>query len=147
MLKKAIIIDLDGTLANCDHRVHFVKSKPKNWDAFFAGMGEDVLNKWCAELIEAMRMKNYTILFVTGREEKYKVATLDWLKKNKVEFDHLFMRELKDVRDDFLVKEEIYNQKIKNHYDILFVVDDRVSVVNKWRELGLVCLQCDVGNF
>lgn len=147
MLKKAIIIDLDGTLANCDHRVHFVKSKPKNWDAFFEGMGEDVLNEWCAELIEAMRMKNYTILFVTGREEKYKVATLDWLKKNKVEFDHLFMRELKDVRDDFLVKEEIYNQKIKNHYDILFVVDDRVSVVNKWRELGLVCLQCDVGNF
>jgi len=29
------VFDLDGTLANIDHRLHFIKTKPKNWPAFF----------------------------------------------------------------------------------------------------------------
>lgn len=146
-LERAIIVDLDGTLADCEHRVSHLHKSPKDWDSFYSGLMNDSLNKWCAELIDAMKYKDYKILFVTGREEKYREVTISWLLKNKVEFDHLIMRELNDRRDDFLVKEDLYNKKIKNHYDILFVIDDRASVVNKWRELGLVCLQCDIGNF
>jgi hypothetical protein len=33
---KAVIIDIDGTLADTTHRLHHIKSKPPNWDAFFA---------------------------------------------------------------------------------------------------------------
>lgn len=33
-----IIFDIDGTLADCSHRLHWIQSKPKNWNAFFAGM-------------------------------------------------------------------------------------------------------------
>ena len=50
-MKDIIVCDLDGTLANCEHRVHHVqktdgaglKRKP-NWDAFYAGVREDTVN-------------------------------------------------------------------------------------------------------
>ena len=43
-MKDIIVCDLDGTLANCEHRVHHVQNKPKNWDAFYAGVREDEVN-------------------------------------------------------------------------------------------------------
>lgn len=33
-MSKAIIVDLDGTLANCEHRRHFLETKPKDWKSF-----------------------------------------------------------------------------------------------------------------
>lgn len=38
-------------------------------------------------------------------------------------------------------------KNIKDKYDVLFAIDDRSSVVDMWRDLGLVCLQCAEGAF
>jgi hypothetical protein len=32
-------------------------------------------------------------------------------------------------------------------YNVLLVLDDRFSVVSKWRELGLTCFQVNAGDF
>ena len=87
------------------------------------------------------------IIFVTGRGEENRTPTEDWLKKNNVTFEHLFMRALMDRRGDDDVKEDIYHQFIENIYQVLFVVDDRKSVVDRWREMNLICLQCAPGDF
>ena len=143
----AIIVDLDGTLCDVEHRVHHVRGHKKNWKEFNALMVHDELNHWCFELIAAMSARGYKILFVTGRSEGYRKPTEEWLKKHQVLFEHLYMRADIDYREDSDVKEEIYHQKIKQIYQVLFVVDDRKSVVDRWRELDLVCLQCAPGNF
>ncbi len=147
---KAIIVDLDGTLCDLSHRVHFVENPVngvKDWDSFFMGISEDELNIWCFEVIEAFVKRGYQILFVTGREEAYRKITVEWLEKFKVKYHQLYMRSLKDRREDSDVKVDIYRNEIEQVYDTLFVLDDRKSVVKAWRELGLVCLQCDEGNF
>ena len=51
------------------------------------------------------------------------------------------MRSENDCRSDVDVKREIL-QKIREQYDVSFVFDDRRSVVQMWREEGLVCFQC-----
>jgi len=142
----AIIIDIDGTLANCEHRRHWVENKPKQWDKFFEEMDKDDLNSWCDEIIDAFK-GNFKILLVTGRSQKYAEKTLDWLRKWGVHYDRLIMRAEDDFRLDTIVKREIYEEQIKDNFDVLFTVDDRSSVVNMWRELGLTCLQCDKGDF
>lgn len=146
-MQKAILVDIDGTLADVEHRVHHVQSETKNWKAFNEGMVFDELNLWCADLIKAMSNEGYKILFITGRSEPYREHTLKWLKENKIEFDDLYMRPTKDQREDFEVKKEIYIDEIKSAYKVLFVVEDRASVVKMWRGIGLVCLQCDWGDF
>ncbi len=144
---KAVIIDLDGTLCDVEHRVHHVKGPQKNWKAFNESIMHDECYEWCFELIHALRDRGYQILFVTGRSVDCKTDTTNWLLKHNVQYDSLFMRELKDFREDSDVKEDLYKNHIKPHYKVLLVVDDRKSVVKRWRELGLICLQCAPGDF
>lgn len=146
-MEKAILVDLDGTLADVEHRVHHVQSDSKNWKAFNDGMHSDSLNEWCADLIKAMRGEEYKIIFITGRSEAYRQMTLEYPEKHKIDFEHLYMRPSKDRREDFEVKKEIYKTQIKDDYKVVFVVEDRASVVKMWRGIGLVCLQCDWGDF
>lgn len=148
MKKKAIVVDIDGTLADVEHRVHHVREEKKNWRAFNDAMIDDSLNGWCAKLIESMRTQGFEILFVTGRDENYRTHTESWMKKHNIQYEKLFMRMAVDFRGDDEVKKDIYLNQIRDHWDVLFVVDDRLSVVKMWREqLGLVCLQCDWGDF
>ena len=57
------------------------------------------------------------------------------------------MRPHDDFRKDDVIKAEIYEKEILPYYHVLFVVEDRKSVVEMWREKGVVCLQCDWGDF
>ena len=50
-------------------------------------------------------------------------------------------------RKDAITKSELYDNNIKGKYEILFVLDDRKQIVDKWRELRLTCLQIADGNF
>lgn len=150
MKRKAIIVDLDGTLCNTDHRQHFMEQKPKDWNGFYEAMGEDKPNEWCFELIFAMREAGVHVIFVTGRPTTYREKTLEWLEEvvviDGIE-DILWMRPEGDFRKDCEVKKEIFYNCIDKYYDILFVVDDRQQVVDMWRNLGLTCLQCAPGAF
>ena len=144
---KAIIVDLDGTLCDVEHRLEFVRKVPIDWIQFNQRLSGDKLNHWCFELIKAMQAQGYNVLFVTGRGEDFRELTDEWLLRHHIHHHGLFMRPKNDHREDADVKEELYHQFIKTHYDVLFVVDDRASVVKRWREMGLICLQCDWGNF
>ena len=144
---KAIIVDLDGTLCNVNHRVCHVQKEEKDWKAFNEGMVHDGLYFWCFELIESMRKQGYKIIFVTGRDDSYRSHTIDWLKKHNVSYDQLYMRTQSDHRGDDLIKKDIYETSIQKKHDILFVLDDRLSVVKMRRQIGLICLQCDWGDF
>lgn len=145
--QKAIIIDLDGTLCNTNHRQHFMQTNPKNWKSFYNALSLDEPNRWCSALIEGMISEGFAIIFVSGRPEDYREETIEWLKRHWFYSGPLFMRLPKDFRKDCLVKEEIYRKNIEPFYDILFCVDDRQQVVDMWRELGLTCLQCAKGDF
>lgn len=145
--KKAIIVDLDGTLANCDHRLHHLQKSPKNWSGFFEELGADKLNLWCSELVKSMKASGYTIILMTGRSDEYKGSTIEWLTRHKIEFDLLIMRAKNDFRSDTVVKRDLYQKEVAPHYRTLFCLEDRQSVVAMWREMGVTCLQCDVGDF
>lgn len=144
---QSIIVDLDGTLCDIEHRVHHVQQSSKNWSAFHNGLVDDKINPWCEKLIRAMADHEYQIILLTGRGEEFRDQTLDWLKRHHIAFEHLFMRPKADRRSDYVIKREIYETRIRDYYDVLFVVEDRASVVKMWREIGLVALQCDWGNF
>ncbi len=141
---KAIIVDIDGTLANCKHRRHHAEAG--DFKAFFAEMGDDTVNDWCRRLIEKFH-DTHRIILVSGRPFEYQGITEAWLISNFVYYDDIFMRATGDHRDDTLVKEELYRKFIEFSHEIEFVVDDRDRVVKMWRSLGITCLQCDDGDF
>lgn len=134
-----LIVDLDGTYAHrCD----------RNWFEYDK-VDQDHLDVTVHGIVEAFSRKGYTILVVSGREgtEVCRQKTLAWLDKHKVPYYDLMMRKEGDYRRDSIVKKEIYETLIKDKFDVEFVLDDRCSVVQMWREIGLKCLQVAPGNF
>ncbi len=141
-MQKAVIFDIDGTIANNDERQKILKDNVHNWQNFFNEMGNDTVNKAISEIYDIIKKtKKYKMLIVTGRPETYRKITEQWLIWNRIEYDNLYMRSENDCRSDVDVKREIL-QKIREQYDVSFVFDDRRSVVQMWREEGLVCFQC-----
>lgn len=137
-LPKAIICDLDGTLALMNGRNPFDASK----------CDEDGINNPVANVLRNYKKLGYEILLVSGREDRYKEPTLRFLQKHEIEYDDLIMRKTKDSRKDSIIKTEIYNEFIKDKYFVEFVLDDRNQVVDTWRnDLKLPCFQVYYGDF
>jgi len=139
------IFDLDGTLADITHRVHYVKNKPKNWKAFNAGIPHDKPKAPIVKLLQTLRHHPDTrVVICSGRNEDSRTETEVWLIENKIDWDELYMRKKDDFRDDTIVKKEMLAQVRAEWGEPDLVIDDRQKVVDMWRKEGLTCLQCDV---
>lgn len=143
---KTVIFDIDGTLANCKHRQVHLQEKPKNWKLFNDLMHLDTVYKDVADLIPRFNGDHHIIL-VSGRESSMRKVTEQWLDDNDIYYDYLFMRGFNDYRDDPIIKQEIYETYIKPYTVVDYVFDDRLRVCERWRSLGLRCLQVQEGNF
>jgi predicted kinase len=162
---KAVIFDLDGTLCNIDHRLHYVKGPgKKDWKNFLSNVDKDNVNEWCRQLIKSMDALKYKIVYCSGRGQEYKDKTTKWLGSNELyeycnevakdkngdyylKEEHLYMRERGDHRTDYIIKEIILDFELLTRFEILFTVDDRKQVVDMWRRRGITCLHCAEGDF
>lgn len=147
-MKQVILFDIDGTLADINHRrVHLNSDRP-DWKLFNSSMGNDVPNKPVVELYKTLwASKKYELLLVSGRSEDSRKITEQWLTWNEIPFNVIFMRAAGDFRSDVDVKYDIL-QTIRTTYgEVLFAVDDRQQVVDMWRKNGITCFQCAEGNF
>ena len=145
-----VIWDIDGTLANCEHRIHWVRSKPKNWPAFNRAMKDDTPHWDIVWLLRNFYSAGVMILIASGRSEDDRVVTETWLNEvAKVHgmYTKLYMRASKDYRRDDIVKSEILDQMRADGFDPTMVVDDRQQVVDMFRSRGLRVLQVAPGDF
>lgn len=137
-LPKAIICDLDGTLALITDR------DPYDAESCLS----DQLNAPVADLIRMEKSLGTSIILLSGRNEISRTHTMTWLKQHNISFDTLLMRKDYDFRKDSLIKKEIYDECISPVYFVKYVLDDRDQVVNMWRkELNLPCFQVNYGPF
>lgn len=150
--RKAIIVDIDGTLALRNNRSPFDYDKACGDNADFR------MCRIIKSLIESDEM--YEVFFLTGREDtgECRRITSEWIN------DHVYpkqghngflpkdnwtllMRPEGEERPDEIIKKEIWEAKIKPWYDVVAVFDDRDRVVKMWRDEGLLCLQPYYGDF
>lgn len=137
-LTNIVVCDIDGTIADCSHRLKYARGEEKDWDLFFGAMHKDILR---VEVLEAMfrtvSANNANVVFVTARPDTYRKETEDWLYNiAHVSGAHVVMRKGHDKRQDTEVKSDIYD-KYLSQYNVVKVYDDRPSVIRMWREKGL----------
>lgn len=146
--RRVIIFDIDGTLANVEHRVHHLRGQKKDWGAFFAAADADRPHDEIAYLNRMLAADpQNVVLIVTGRPERQRAATLEWLERHGIQFDKTFFRPTNDRREDSEVKESILEQIVSDYGTPYLVFEDRARVVDMWRSHGIRCLQVDVGDF
>lgn len=150
--RKAIIVDVDGTLALRNNR------SPFDYDKACGDTADFRMCRIIKSLIESD--ENYKVFFLTGREDtgECRRITSEWINDHvypkhghdgfvPVDNWKLLMRPEGEHRPDEIIKKEIWEEKIKPWYDVVAVFDDRDRVVKMWRDEGLLCLQPYYGDF
>ena len=146
-MNKVIVFDIDGTLANIEHRRGFVASKPKNFKAFNAAIPQDTPHEEIVFLAKTFADQGHTVLLCSGRGEESRDVTIDQMGNFGVTFDKLFMRKEGDYRADNIVKVELLAQIREQFGEPFLWFDDRKQVVDAIRAEGVRVLQVAPGDF
>jgi hypothetical protein len=122
-----LVLDIDGTLANTDHRAYLVECEKPDWDAFFSSdmVEKDSPFPEAQKVLQEMTKLFDDVYFISGRRETLRETTKDWLKKHydfDVEDDHLFLRD--DHTPPSKFKKSIVENKLKDHKDLVFIDDE-----------------------
>lgn len=144
---RCVIFDIDGTLSDVRHRLHYLEGEQKDWLGFFSDMIDDPPIEsvvWLNQTLSRSCFENneFAVIIVTARPDDYRNETLEWLKKHSVYYNRMYMRNSGDFRADDIVKLEILQQILEDGYEPFLVIDDRPQVVDMWRSYGISTLQC-----
>jgi|TARA_B110000305_G_C19406008_1_gene622779 hydroxymethylpyrimidine pyrophosphatase-like HAD family hydrolase len=134
-MKNIILCDIDGTVANNDHRQHFLEGK-KDWDGFFSELINDkpiykIINK-----VNNAYLAGKEIIFLTGRPERYRYSTLLWLSEYFNFEPLLLMRNNKDLRTKIDAKKQIFYSNL-NTEEIDYILENDEDLIKMWNEMGL----------
>ncbi|MFI6007570.1 hypothetical protein ACIBAG_01880 [Streptomyces sp. NPDC051243] len=133
------VFDLDNTLADTAHRQHFLERKPRDWDGFFAAAPQDppipqgiTLALECAEECE--------VRYLTGRPERCRPDTLDWLAAHGLPEGRVYMRRNDDRRPARRTKLEILRRLARTR-EIRVLVDDDELVCEDAERAGFTVVR------
>ncbi|WP_419999567.1 hypothetical protein [Streptomyces boninensis] len=135
------VFDLDGTLTDTRHRLHYVESTPKDWSAFFRAAGEDPpLAQGVALALELG--KECEIGYVTGRPEYLRKTTLAWLAEHGLPEGPLWMRRANDRRPARVTKPQLL-RGLAAERQVAAVVDDDEQVCAAYEAAGFRVVRAD----
>lgn len=135
-MQNIYLCDIDGTLA--DHqgiRSPFDESK--------VDLDKPLPT---VDIIKSLIATGDRIIYFSGRTDGCRLETIKWLTKYIDDGEpELYMRKTGDLRNDAILKKEMYDTHIKNKYNVLGVFDDRLRVCHMWYDLGLFVFNCNQG--
>jgi hypothetical protein len=133
------VFDLDNTLADTAHRQRFLERKPRDWDAFFAAAPQDPpLEEGVALARESAR--ECEVLYLTGRPERCRRDTLDWLAAHGLPEGRIRMRRDNDRRPARRTKLEILRELARTR-EIRVLVDDDELVCEDAERAGFTVVR------
>lgn len=125
---KAIICDLDGTIAVNTHRGHHDYDK----------VSTDTPRESVISLVRAWGLnQGFYVIFMSGRPDSCMEASKQWIRDHLPIEPLLYMRKTGDMRSDRIVKEELFWEHLVPHYNVIAAIDDRPRVVRLWQDLGI----------
>jgi phosphoglycolate phosphatase-like HAD superfamily hydrolase len=120
------VIDIDGVLADVRHRLSYLATRPKDWDGFFAAAPQD------PPLAEGLAVArhlavDHQLVILSGRPERYRSATVTWLREHHLPTESLLLRRDGDRRPSRVTKiEALRNLSLTG--DVAILVDDDPAV-------------------
>lgn len=157
---KTVIFDLDGTLANNDHRLHYIRRDKPDWNSYIAICGQDSPIQPVIDILNAFLDLNhmetnltsgqvgiYNIQIWTGRDVTALEDTWKWLEK------HTYVNRNKQnitlrMRD---YGDRTSNDRLKQSWlsgisgDIHLAFDDNPTAIDMFRSFGIIALQVSNG--
>ena len=146
--KQTIIFDVDGTIADVEHRRHFVSQKPADWKSFREQTKFDTPVEWVCDIAKRFIAQGDNVAFFSARNESERSITekqiSEWIGEGH---QGLFLRPDGDFRRDDEFKSDLADKFEEVGCKIDIVFDDRNQVVEMWRNRGTTVVQVADGDF
>lgn len=139
-MNKAVIFDMDGTLANVSGIRHYLipKDHRKDFDTFHRESVNVPAHSEVVNAAQVAHLLGLSVVVVTARKHMWRHQTAWWLALHNVPSDALYMRGNHDQRKDYEVKRDILRQ-VRAHFDPIHSWDDNPAIVRLWDEEGIPC--------
>ena len=145
--KQTIIFDVDGTIADVEHRRHFVNGN-NDWDSFRKETVNDTPVQWVCDIAKRFIAQGDEVAFFSARNESERDITekqiSDWIGDGH---KGVFLRPDGDFTPDDVFKSELADKFIDMGGKIDLIFDDRQKVVDMWRDKGFTVVQVADGDF
>ncbi len=126
------VFDVDGVLADVEHRRHHVSGPRRDWAAFFAAAGDDALLARGAALVRHEQDAGRLVVYLSGRPERLRAMTLNWLHDNGLPPADLVLRPDADHSPAVTFKLDRLRE-MASAFTIALLVDDDTQVVDAVR--------------
>jgi hypothetical protein len=121
------VIDIDGVVADVRHRVPYLDSTPRDWDAFFGAAADDAPLTVGVDRVVELAV-DHDIVWLTGRPEWLRAVTIAWFAQHGLPGGRLIMRRGRDRRPARLVKRGEL-RRLAAGRTVALVLDDDPDVV------------------
>ena len=143
----AVIFDMDGVLANGDHRQHLLNKRgKKDWKGFFARAGDDALIEEVARLTKLLD-RDLSVVLLTARPTTIQDLTVEWLERFDIRWDLLVMRRDGDFSPSPDAKRHALEQLRERGFGVLLAFDDDRRNVDMFHSEGVPCLYIHSGYY
>jgi hypothetical protein len=140
-LAPAVIVDVDGTLADVAGIRHYVTAdgehRGRNFTAFHAASSWVDPHAEVVRVVQALDARGLAIVVLTSRSERWRYRTSSWLTKWRVPVTALGMRSDSDSRPDHEVKRDLHGRMLALGYAPVLAIDDNPGVIALWVSLGI----------
>jgi len=128
------VVDIDGVLADVRHRLHHLRGRHKDWDAFFADAPTDEPLEEGRAVAERLA-QDHELIYLSGRPDRYHDDTVAWLNGHNLPPGQVMLRPDGDRRPARMFKLERLAE-IAADRTVSVVVDDDPAVCTALRKRG-----------
>lgn len=137
-----LVSDLDGTLANIQHRLPLTRADVIDWRAVSAAIPND---KPIVPMIGLLRLhvaRGHIVHLMSGRSEETRAATVAWLARYQVPWHALRLRPAGDRSPNWQLK--LGWLRTYPRQRVLFALDDNPYACRIFARLGVLPLQVGI---
>ena len=133
-----VIVDIDHCLSHAHWRDNLIGS----WDEYHSSAVHDRPIREMRELLSVLNVR-WSIVAITGRPERWRSATFDWLRKHEMYVDELIMRPDDCYEKSAVIKVSQAKARFGEPLSkfVAFVIDDKDEICASFRAEGVSSLQ------
>lgn len=139
-----VLCDLDGVIFDHRHRLHLIKTRPKQWDAYYAASDLDPVIGPVVRVIKGLWRTGYDIVFTTVRPARTERQTLEQLVRVFPLFPKwvIMHRADGDFRSNVDLKlAHLQQARAWFSSDPSLAFDDLQTVIRMYREEGITAMR------
>lgn len=143
-MRPAILLDIDGTIADSRHRHHLIEGKdaraPKTWREHSLACVDDPPIEGMVTLVR-MLAETHAIIVCSGRTDVALEETEAWFREHGVPFDRVILRPDGVASSNGVLKVGVVKDLEAEGYRVVLAFDDYIKTVRALTDYGIPTVQ------